>query len=99
MKALEEKAFCKQNCQNDSEFDYSAIKFPIDNSETNLMSNENILSSNVVFVEFDLNNNYTSKEHLKFFKDINNEYVDKEIYFVLNVKNNYLGFCTWQANV
>lgn len=85
LNGLEEKAFCKQNSQSDFDFDYSAIKFPIDNSESNFINSDNMFNHNVLFVEFDLNNNNTSKEYLRFLRDINNQFVDREIHFVLNV--------------
>ena len=39
----------------------------------------------VFFVEFDLSNVNVSKENLKNLCEINNSYVDKEIYLSLNV--------------
>jgi hypothetical protein len=66
------------------------IVFPIDNSETNyqiLESNLGILDNlqNIVFLEFELDNTTLNKDHLKFFREVNNNFVDKEINFVLNV--------------
>lgn len=88
MKNLEEKAFSTENNTSDDAFDYSVFKFPLDNSEfcltnPNLGINEKL--NNVFFIEFDLDSNNISKEHLKAFREINNDFVEKEIHFVLNV--------------
>ena len=41
--------------------------------------------TNLIFLEFDIVNTSMSKEHLRFFREINNDYVDKEIHFNVNV--------------
>lgn len=66
------------------------IQFPIDNSETNYQILESNLAvqenlQNIVFLEFELENSSLNKEHLKYFREVNNNFVDKEINFVLNV--------------
>jgi hypothetical protein len=86
MKGLEEKAFHPQNNNADEILDFSSFKFPINNYDYNLVkidSNDNL--SNIIFLEFDINSNNISKEHLKYFREVNNDFVDKEIHFVLNV--------------
>lgn len=90
VQGIEEKAFSSQNNQSDETLDYSTFKFPLNNTDFNLLMPETRMGSsdnlsNIIFLEFDMNNNSISKEHLKFFKEINNEYVEKEIHFVLNV--------------
>jgi hypothetical protein len=91
LKNLEEKAFNPDNSISDSNLDYSSIKLPLNNNpelnyiitETNLGINENL--NNIIFFEFDLNSSNITKEHVKCFKEINNDFVEKEIHFVLNV--------------
>jgi len=84
VRSLEEK--------NDStmEKNFSETTFPLENTENNyqfLESNlgipDNLL--NVVFLEFELENSNLNKEHLKYFREVNNNFVDKEISFALNV--------------
>jgi hypothetical protein len=41
--------------------------------------------NNLIFIEFELNNSNNSKEKIKYIKEINNEFVDKDIHLVLNV--------------
>jgi hypothetical protein len=83
LKAFEEKA-------SKEEADLSEIKIPFDNSKFNCfkvepsLGNNNSLT-NVVLLEFDFKNSNINKEKLKHFIEINNEYVDKEIMFVLTV--------------
>jgi hypothetical protein len=75
---------------DDKDDDISSIKFPIDNSEFNFMIidanlgiSENL--KNLFFLEFDLTNPLSNnKEKLKFLREINNECVEREIFFVLN---------------
>lgn len=82
----------------------SEIQFPIDNSENNyqfLESNLGIVENlqNVVFLEFELDNTTLNKDHLKYFRDVNNNFVDKEINFVLNVKTSLIkGYCSRKEN-
>ncbi len=77
---------------DDKENDIAKIKFPIDNSEFNFMIIDANLGisdnlNNLFFLEFDLNNAVSNnKEKLKFLREINNECVEREIFFVLNVK-------------
>jgi hypothetical protein len=67
------------------------IKFPIDNSKFNFMIidanlgiSENL--NNIFFLEFDLSKTEASnKDKLKYLREINNECVEREIFFVLNV--------------
>lgn len=98
IKSLEEK--------NDSltEKVYNDIQFPIDNSENNyqiLESNLGLIENlqNIVFLEFELDNTTLNKDHLKYFREVNNNFVDKEINFVLNVKTLLIkGYCPWKKN-
>jgi hypothetical protein len=69
---------------------FSNLKFPLDNSEFNFMIidanlgiSENL--QNIFFLEFDLTNTFTNKEKLKFLREINNDCVERDIFFVLNV--------------
>jgi hypothetical protein len=71
------------------------IKFPIDNSEFNFMIIDANLGisdnlNNIFFLEFDLTLCSNNKDNLKFLREINNECVEREIFFVLNVKKSYL---------
>ena len=66
------------------------VVFPIDNSENNftiLESNLGISDNlqRLIFLEFDLYNSNITKDHIKYFREVNNNFVDKEIHFVLNV--------------
>ena len=98
IKSLEEK--------NDSltEKVNTEIQFPIDNCENNyqiLESNLGMVENlqNIVFLEFELDNTTLNKDHLKYFREVNNNFVDKEINFVLNVKTLLIkGYCTWKKN-
>jgi hypothetical protein len=101
LKGFEEKAFHKINTESDNILNYNSIKFPINNSEYNLMMVEHpyLDFSNLIFLEFDIINTSMSKEQLRFFREINNDYVDKEIHFNLNVIFHKLGNHTWEANV
>jgi len=72
------------------------IKFPIDNSgfnfmiiDANLGVSENL--NIIFFLEFDLTNTSVNKEQLKYLREINQEYVDKEVFFTLNVRYFYIG--------
>ena len=86
IKAFEEKneaLNANQNLNND-------MTFPIDNSENNftiLESNLGISDNlqRLIFLEFDLYNSNITKDHIKYFREVNNNFVDKEIHFVLNV--------------
>lgn len=83
----------------------SEIQFPIDNTETNFMILESNLGihenlQNIAFLEFDLDNTTMTKDHIKYFREVNNNFVEKEIHFVLNVKIYYYkGNCTWEKNI
>lgn len=75
---------------NDKMNDILNIKFPIDNSEFNFMIIDANLGisdnlNNIFFLEFDLTNTTSNKDQLKFLREINQECVDKEIFFILNV--------------
>lgn len=75
----------------EKEKDILNIKFPIDNSEFNFMIIDANLGisdnlNNLFFLEFDLTNTLSNKEKLKFLREINNDCVEREIFFVLNVK-------------
>ncbi len=79
----DEKEIEKMNLSN--------LKFPLDNSEFNFMIIDANLGipdnlQNIFFLEFDLTNTFTNKEKLKFLREINNECVERDIFFVLNVK-------------
>ena len=65
------------------------IKFPLENLENSYLIIENNLEysenlNNLVFLEFDL---ISSSHNLKHFREINNDFIEREINFVLNVKN------------
>ena len=80
----------KESSENEKELE--DVLFPIDNSENNFLIIESNLSkeenlNNIIFMEFDLRNSNISKEKLKQFIEINNEFVEKEMFFVLNVRN------------
>lgn len=69
------------------------VTFPIYNSESSFLIIESNLGrvenlNNIFFLEFDLKNSNISKEKLKHFIEINNDFVDKEMFFVLNVREN-----------
>jgi len=84
------------------------IKFPLENSENSYLIMENNLEftenlSNLVFLEFEL---VSSSHDLKHFKEINNDFVEKEINFVLNVIINpiinlliIIGLYSWSPDV
>jgi hypothetical protein len=83
-KQIEEKS----STQLDSSNDLLGIKFPVDNSQFNFMiidANLGISDNlkNIFFLEFDLTNN--SNKEAKILREINQEFVDKEIFFNLNV--------------
>lgn len=78
------------NNTSDESLDYSMFKFPLNNGDYNYLMTDCIIGdnlSNIVFLEFDLNANGISRDHLKTLREINNDFVDKEIHFVLNVRN------------
>lgn len=65
------------------------IKFPINNAEFNYMIIDANLGSvenlnNIFFLEFDLTLN---KDSQKLLREINNECVERESFFLLNVSN------------
>ena len=66
------------------------ILLPLDSEEQKMSfveSNLGIKSNleNLVLLEFDLVENSVNKESMKHFIEINNDYVEKEIFFSLNV--------------
>ncbi len=68
------------------------IKLPLENSENSYLIMENNLEfaenlNNLVFLDFEL---ISSSQDLKHFKEINNDFVEKEINFVLNVTINLI---------
>ena len=82
----------KEKETSEIEKEIEDVVFPIDNSENNFLIVESNLSkeenlNNIIFMEFDLRNSNISKEKLKHFIEINNEFVEKEMFFVLNVCN------------
>ena len=90
---------------NDKENDIMNLKFPIENSkfnfmiiDANLSINQNL--NNIFFLEFDLTKSLSNKDKLKILREINNECVEREIFFNLNViiKLNLfiLGYFTWR---
>ncbi len=96
MKEIEEKSNInlnektKSSLLDEKENDILNIKFPIDNSDFNFMIidanlgiSENL--NNIFFLEFDLNNTMNNKDKMKILREINNECVEREIFFVLNV--------------
>ena len=71
--------------------DLGQFKIPIDLTqnnflliESNMEKDENL--KNIIFIEFDLKNSQINKDKLKHFVEINNNFVKKEMFFVLNVK-------------
>lgn len=79
-----------KNFTDEGGCDISNIKFPIDNSQFNFMIIDANLGisdnlNNLFFLEFDLTNTISNKEKLKFLREINNDCVEKEMFFVLNV--------------
>lgn len=102
LKTHDEKSY-SQCCNKDNMSDVVNIKFPIDNSgfnfmiiDANLGVSENL--NNIFFLEFDLMSNSNNKEQIKFLRDINQEYVDREVYFILNVLFCNLGNDTWDSD-
>ncbi len=72
------------------ENDILNLKIPIDNSKFNFMIIDANLSltenlNNIFFLEFDLSKSSINKEKLRMMREINNDCVEREIYFVLNV--------------
>lgn len=68
----------------------SNISFPLNNAELNWLiteTNYNLSQglTNMFFLEFDVSGSEISKDHLSILQDINNDFVEKEIHFVLNV--------------
>lgn len=51
--------------------------------DANLSMNENL--NNIFFLEFDLSKTLSNKDKLRMLREINNECVEREIFFVLNV--------------
>jgi hypothetical protein len=89
MKNIEEKAFGPENNFSDENLDFTSFKFPLNNNNMNSMiTDSNFYYSenlnNIIFLEFEINSNSISKDHLKYFREINNDFVEKEIHFVLN---------------
>lgn len=90
---MEEKCLKEENNFPDENFDFSKLTFPLDNTNSHMnfiMTESNFsLSPNqenpILFFEFDLDSTGISKDHLKNFREINNEFVDKEMHFILNV--------------
>jgi hypothetical protein len=87
--SLIEETEDKNISDNDNEL--IGVVFPLNNSEdgfvileSNLNKTENL--NNIVFMEFDLKNSKIFNEKLKHFIEINNDFVEKEILFNLNVK-------------
>ena len=50
-----------------------------------MTESSNANDQNVFFLEFDLSTSNAKKDHLKNVREINNDFVEKEIHFVLNV--------------
>jgi hypothetical protein len=78
----------KSSSQLDNSNDLLGIKFPVDNSQFNFMiidANLGISDNlkNIFFLEFDLTN--SNNKEAKILREINQEFVDKEIFFNLNV--------------
>ncbi len=88
---MEEKAFRPENNFSDEFFDFGSFCFPLDNSEANFDMTEMNFNAggdnSMLFLEFDLMGSNISKDHLRSFREINQEFVDKEIHFVINVNN------------
>ncbi len=89
---------CKENynveSRNlDSKFDFRDKyfkTFPIRNDNFNFLIVDSNLAikdnlQNIFFIEFDLNKDIENYENIKIFTEINNEKVNKEIDFILNV--------------
>ncbi len=68
----------------------SNVTFPLNNGDFNWMMTEMNYNNSqslahMMFMEFDILNSEVSKEHLKSLQEINDDFVEKEIHFVLNV--------------
>ena len=90
IRCLEEKNESQNSAKSSNT---SELQFPIDNTDANFMIIESNLGihenlQNIVFLEFDLDNTSISKDHIKYFREVNNNFVEKEINFVLNVRKN-----------
>ncbi len=86
MKTIEEKASSVENIQSDNYVDYSSFKFPLNNEdyiEANPGHYED--QNNFIFLEFELCKTSNAKDWVKYLKEINNDFVDKDIHLVLNV--------------
>jgi hypothetical protein len=102
LRSYDEKS-CSQCNNKESMFDILNLKLPIDNSgfnfmiiDVNLGVSENL--NNIFFLEFDLANS-NHKDQIKFLRDINQEYVDREVFFILNVNEVNLGDYTWYSDI
>lgn len=97
LKSFEEKSYDQLTAkkteklnENEVANEILNVKFPIDNSEFNFMiidANLGITDNlkNIFFLEFDLSSSQNSKEQIKMLREITNDAVDREIFFVLNV--------------
>jgi len=75
---------------NEKEHNFLNLKIPIDNTKFNFMIIDANLSltenlNNIFFLEFDLSKSSINKEKLRMIREINNDCVEREIFFVLNV--------------
>ena len=90
LQVIEERTSLKENQLNKLERD--KFCFPLNNSKQNLLNStmlNNNLINNSLFIEFELttlNKIIDGKENAYSFSNIDNEFVNKEIEFSLNVK-------------
>jgi hypothetical protein len=87
------------------DFELPHVKLPIDNSENNFLLIESNLGKeenlyNIIFIEFDFKNSLINKEKLKHFVEVNNDFVEKEMFFVLHVIFPCkIGYSSWKTSV
>ena len=85
--AIEEKAFSKENNHSDATIHYSSFKFPLNNSDylaasPNYHDDTNL---NLIFLEFELDQTKNAKDKVKYLTEVNNDFVEMDFHFVLNV--------------
>jgi hypothetical protein len=86
IKTIEEKACSTENNQSDNYVDFTSFKFPINNTDFIEATPGHYQDlNNFIFLEFELNKTTNEKDWVKYLKEINNDFVDKDIHLVLNV--------------
>ena len=92
IKTIEEKAFSIENNLSDASLNYSSFKFPLSNPEyleasPNYFNDTNL---NLILLEFELDNTKNPKDMMKCLTEINNDFVEKDFNFVVNVIFSFL---------